>query len=96
MNSEEKKLLNDYKVLKMRKRLELYDSDSEKDRRIAENICKYCNYIGSDNVVFDAFTKNHCKHCGEEMIFANSNVDKYCLGCAKKLNVCRHCGSEMD
>ena len=42
MNSEEKKLLNDYKVLKMRKRLELYDSDIDKSKRISENICKYC------------------------------------------------------
>ena len=80
----------------MRLKLENYDVDSFIEERKVDCKCKYCTYIDTDKLVQDAFTKIKCRLCGEELIFANSDTDYYCLECAQKNNICKHCGAEMD
>ena len=96
MDAREIKISNNLRVLKMKNKLRAYELDNYKTERKEKNECMCCTYIDCDRIVMNAFTHSNCKECGHEMVFANSDIDKYCLDCAKKLNVCRHCGAEMD
>jgi len=79
----------------IRKNLFNYDNDTKQTTRIKLQQCKYCYYI-SNKISLQAFTIFICKNCNDEIIHHNSNVDKYCMDCAKELNICCHCGAEMD
>ena len=78
-----------------RKNLNKYDTDTKQPKRLKLQKCKYCYYM-SNKISLQAFTTFICKNCSDEIIHHNSNVDKYCMDCAKELNICCHCGAGMD
>jgi len=87
--------INKSLVESIRKNLFNYDNDTKQTIRIKLQQCKHCYYI-SNKISLQAFTTFICKNCNDEIIHHNSNVNKYCMDCAKELNICCHCGAEMD
>lgn len=94
--SEGIKDLHSREIDRQRKKLIKYDADDFKEKRLEKQICKYCFYIRADDIVMDAFTSSKCEECNKDLMFCNSNTDKYCLDCARKLRVCKHCGADID
>ena len=86
---------NNSLVKLIRKNLSNYDNDTKQTKRIKLQQCKYCYYM-SNKISLQAFTTFTCKNCNDEIIHHNSNVDKFCMDCAKELNICCYCGAEMD
>jgi hypothetical protein len=86
---------HDHYVVNLKAKINQYDKDSIKEKRLSVQYCKYCFYIDSSGA-FQAFTEFACKNCNKSIMHPNSNVDKYCMDCAKKLDVCVHCGAVMD
>ena len=68
--------------------------DPKRNWRSEIQECKLCAY--SSQFGGQAITMSHCLECGREMIFPSTNVDVYCIDCARKLNKCKHCGNQMD
>jgi len=76
------------------KRLDNMARDPKKSWRSEVQLCKLCSY--SDWVGGQMITTIYCAECGKEMTFPSTNVDMYCIDCARKLNACKHCGKPMD
>ncbi|MGG4438389.1 hypothetical protein AAXE64_27945 [Priestia megaterium] len=93
---EEKKKIATYYSLKaahrMKRQLEDYDIDLEKESRLNQQLCKTCHYLKS-SMAGQAFTKYNCQHCGEEHHHPNTNVPKYCPACSDKFDMCKKCGA---
>ena len=75
-------------------RLDNMVKDPKKSWRSEVQLCKLCSY--SDWFGGQMITTTHCAECGKEMTFSSTNVDMYCIDCARKLNTCKHCGRPMD
>lgn len=77
-------------------KLEIYDNDQYREKRIEKQLCKYCFYMTGDGWAGQAFTSVKCECCGKDMSFATTDTDDFCIDCAKKFEVCKHCGQIMD
>ena len=75
-------------------RLDNMARDPKKSWRSEVQLCKLCSY--SDWFGGQVITTTYCAECGKEMTFPSTNVDMYCIDCARKLNACKHCGKPMD
>ena len=89
------KHFHDQMVEERRRAINSYDSDSGNEKRLEDQLCKYCYYMGKGFAGM-AITTVKCNKCGIEMTFPSTSTDKYCKDCAKELNVCKHCGAKMD
>lgn len=83
-------------IAKMKVKIELYDEDPDKTKRLNENLCKSCYYVNNGGWGGQAITVKNCEDCGKEMTFASTNTDCFCNACALRNNICKHCGGEMD
>ena len=86
----------DGRIGKMRAKFIMFDEDIRKEKRVEEQLCKSCYYVFNEGWAGQAFTEAECEDCGQTMIFATTNIDHFCLDCARKNNVCKHCGCKMD
>ena len=84
------------KIYNLHKKLKNYEDDKDKEKREKNYLCKWCYYIDVDKIVMNVLTTQICRRCAKPDFSANSDVDMYCIECAKELNVCKHCGSIMD
>lgn len=66
---------------------------TEENRKLGSE-CRSCYY--TNRIAFDIISFSRCKNCGKDLYFGSSDIDKYCLDCAKEKNVCKHCGKEID
>lgn len=69
-------------------------NDPKKNERLEKQECQYCFY--SMRGGGQAFTASKCEECEKEMLFSSTNMDKYCLECAKKNDICKHCGGDIN
>lgn len=83
-------------MVNMKNRVDNYNSDPNKEDRLENNLCKYCEYSKGNGWAGQAFTNIKCKGCEREMTFPTTDTDKYCEDCAKEFNICKHCGQIMD
>ena len=81
---------NNRRMSNLRRKINNYLEDNEKEERLKLNLCKWCYYMKVDEVVMNAFTTQICRRC------ATTDINMYCDDCAKTINVCKHCGSSMD
>ena len=70
-------------------------SDPKRKNRLKNQECKLCYYV-IGRMGGAAITTTQCTICNEPMSFSNTNTDKYCKKCSKKLKLCRHCGGDID
>lgn len=79
----------------LKRMLERYKADSQKESRRKDFKCKYCTYINS-GIGGSAITISKCKICGQDVFNGSTDTDIYCQECAKKYNLCSHCGGNLD
>lgn len=93
---EFKNKINKMKYRSMKKDIDDFEWDKEKDCRLEKQHCKTCHYLNRHKGHFQAFTTSVCCGCGKEMTFATSDQDKLCANCRKERNLCIKCGGTLD
>lgn len=68
--------------------------DEHKNKRIIENMCKYCFYNGW-GVAGQAMTEWRCRYCLKDYIWDNTNHPLICNKCAQEHTLCIKCGADI-
>lgn len=69
--------------------------DTEQEKRIAANECKYCFYM-KGRIGGCAITEAFCALCGKSHSFGSTCVDRLCRPCASVNSMCCHCGGDLE
>lgn len=69
--------------------------DTEKEKRLKSQLCKWCFYLAS-GLGGASITIKECEICSEEQMFGSTNTNTLCMACATKSKLCKHCGSDME
>ena len=77
------------------KRARLFLDDAEQEKRLAEQLCKFCYYVSSW-IGGAAMTEANCGLCDKTTMYSSTNVDVVCKSCAESHKLCVHCGSDMQ
>lgn len=93
---EIKTYFNNRRVEKIRKKIDNFDKDPQKSKRLEKHICKTCMYIKNDSITLSAFHHSNCGICNKEIVSSNSDIDCLCEDCARENNLCKHCGAIID
>ena len=70
--------------------------DSEKARRLANNLCMCCFYVHGTRMGGAAMTNRDCGICDQDMLFGSTATDVICPPCATKHELCKQCGSDIN
>jgi len=87
--------VNSRRIKRMKIMLDTFKEDPDKDRRIADCLCKYCYYI-ADLIGGSTPVKVECGICGKLMEFKNIVINVICEDCAKKYELCKRCGGDIE
>lgn len=80
---------------RMKKNIEKYENDPDKQYRESVCLCKTCHYLRQGQIVGHSMTKYTCKDCEREEVHENTGVPKYCSKCANTHSICKRCGSSL-
>jgi hypothetical protein len=91
-----KDLINKAKIAATLKSARELVADSDYPQRVANQVCKCCQYVNKSKIALQKFCTVKCERCDGEMQFSSSDVDKYHIECAKIESCCKRCGASFD
>lgn len=76
-------------------RVNAFQSDAEKDKRLNQRQCAYCFYFNSSYLVGQAFTEWECGVCNKVELHPNTGTPKVCNECSIEHSLCVRCGADI-
>jgi hypothetical protein len=76
------------------KRAQQIKQDSDREARIARQLCKACHYFPA--IAGQAFTDQPCACCDAMQTYSSTHTDALCMECAKAHELCKHCSGDID
>jgi len=70
--------------------------DSDREKRVAQQQCRWCWYARTSDIAGQAFTDRTCGHCQVPQTYATTATNPLCQPCAKELGLCVRCCADID
>jgi hypothetical protein len=82
-------------VQRMIETAERAQADRDREKRLAEGLCRYCFYVRG-TLAGAACTSQPCADCGTVQHFGSTATDALCPDCANKHSLCKRCGGDRE
>jgi hypothetical protein len=79
----------------IRNKVDRFDNDPDKERRLEKGECKFCYYVRS-KIGGAAMTTKPCNACEVPVMYSSTCTGSVCKECSKKYRVCTYCGGDIN